>query len=50
MQITTGRRVAAVVLTAVLLTVAGQGAAVAGDPQWESVSQGQAAPPSATQP
>jgi hypothetical protein len=36
MQLNTVQRAAAVVLTIVLLTVAGQGTAIAGDPQWES--------------
>jgi len=44
MQLKAVQRVAAVVLTAVLLTAAGQGAANAADPQWES------APPTAAHP
>lgn len=44
MQINAVRRVATIVLTAVLLTTAGQVTASASDPQWET------APPTATQP
>ena len=60
MRINNVQRVAAVVLTALLLTGAGQVAASASDPQWEAPPQGsdaqwsdpqwESAPPTATQP
>ncbi|MFI2366453.1 hypothetical protein [Promicromonospora sp. NPDC019610] len=55
MRINNVQRVAAVVLTALLLTGAGQVAASASDPQWESDPQWsdpqwESAPPTATQP
>lgn len=49
MQINAFRRVAAVALFAALLTAAGQGAAVASDPQWEADPQWESAPLSAAQ-
>jgi hypothetical protein len=49
-QLSTVQRAAAVVLTTVLLAAAGQGAAFAADPQWESAQQWGSVTPTATQP